>query len=175
MTKQHFMLSAAMAALLAGAAYTAAHADTDVTTDNKTAQSTATAGNITIEQGGQIDIKASTPAVTINSNNSLTNLGSISNADTSTATGILVDTSGGNLVSQAGVYSVAGLSVAGTGTNKAALVVAGGNTFFGPINFSEITQPPRWAPQPPPLRCQALRSVSRATRAIYLISRKAPP
>jgi len=134
------MLSAAMAALLAGAAYTAAHADTDVTTDNKTAQSTATAGNITIEQGGQIDIKASTPAVTINSNNSLENLGSISNVDTSTATGILVDTSGGNLVSQGGVYSVAGLSVAGTGTNKAALVVAGGNTFFGPINFSEIAQ-----------------------------------
>ena len=42
------------------AAYTAARADTDITTDNKSAQTTSTDGNISIEQGGQVDIKAST-------------------------------------------------------------------------------------------------------------------
>ncbi len=73
MNKQRLMLSAAMAALLAGAAAHGVRADTDVTTDTKSAATTTTDGNITIETNGQIDIKASTPAVTINSNNFLSN------------------------------------------------------------------------------------------------------
>ena len=134
------MLSAAMAAILAmPAVYTAARADTDISTDNKSAQTTSSAGNITIESGGQVDLKASLPAVTINSNNSLSNLGgTISNVNTSNATGILVDTSQGNLVTATGIYSVGGLGLSGNGNGKAALAVIGGNTFFGPINFSEI-------------------------------------
>ena len=134
------MLSAAMAAILAmPAVYSAARADTDITTDNKSAQTTSSVGNITIEAGGQIDLKASLPAVTINSNNSLSNLGgTIVNVNTSNATGILVDTSQGNLVTATGIYSVGGLGLSGNGNGKAALVVAGGNTFFGPINFSEV-------------------------------------
>ncbi len=53
------MRSAAMAALLAGAALAApARADIDVNTDNKSAVNTTTSGNITIEVNGQIDIKA---------------------------------------------------------------------------------------------------------------------
>jgi hypothetical protein len=140
LTKQRLMLSAAMAAILAmPAAFTAARADTDITNDNKTAQNTATAGNITIEPGGQIDIKASVAAVTIDSNNSLVNLGSISNANTSNATGILINTAAGNLVAAQGVYNVGGLSLTGDGTAKAALGVFGGNTYFGPISFSEVT------------------------------------
>ena len=93
-----------MAAILAmPAVYSAARADTDISADNKTAQTTATDGNITIEQTGQVEIKASAPAITINSSNSLTNLGSISNVDTTTATGVLIDTSAGNLVNSTGV------------------------------------------------------------------------
>ncbi len=130
-----------MAAILAiPASYTAAHADIDITTNNKTAQTTSSAGNITIEQNGSISIKASTPAVTINSNNTLVNIGSISNTDTTSATGILVDTSAGNLVTASGIYNVGGIGLTGNGTAKAGLAVFGGNTFFGPISFSEITQ-----------------------------------
>ena len=134
------MLSAAMAAILAmSAVYTAAQADTDIATDVKAAQDTATVGNITIKPAGQIDLKAAVAAVTINSSNSLVNLGNISNTGTSSATGILINTSGGNLVTAGGVYNVGGLGLTGDGTGKAALAVFGGNTFFGPITFSEVT------------------------------------
>ena len=140
LTKQRLMLSAAMAALLAGAACTAARADTDITTDTKSALTTSSAGSITIEQGGQIEIKASQPAVTINSNNFLENSGGISNINTATATGILVDTTAGNLVNSAGIFSVGGINLTGDGATKAALVITGGNTFFAPITFSEVAQ-----------------------------------
>jgi hypothetical protein len=138
LNKQRLMLSAAMAALLAAAAAHEVRADTDITTDNKSAITTATDGTITIESGGGVDIKASVPAITINSNNSVQSLGSISNTDTTSATGILIDTSGGNIVTAAGLYNVGPLSLGGDGTNKAALVISGGNTFYGPILFSEV-------------------------------------
>jgi hypothetical protein len=138
LNKQRLMLSAAMAALLAGAAAHGARADTDVTTDTKSAATTTTDGNITIETTGQIEIKASTPVVTINSNNFLSNAGAISNTDTSTATGILVDTSAGNLVNSAGIYNIGAINLLGTGSVKAALAITGSNTFFAPITFSEI-------------------------------------
>src|ERR1700744_973525 len=141
LTTQRLMLSAAMAAILAlPAIYSAARADTDITSENKSQQTTSTDGNITIEVTGGVDIKASVPAITINSNASLTNLGSISNVNTSNATGILVDTSGGNIVSAGGIYSVGGLGLSGNGTTKAALVVLGGNTYFAPISFTEVAQ-----------------------------------
>jgi hypothetical protein len=137
LTKQRLMLSAAMAALLA-AAHTVARADTDIATTTKAAVNTTSAGNITIEQNGQIEIKASTPAVTINSNNSLANSGAISNTDTASATGILVDTSGGNLVSAAGILNIGAINMTGSGSVKAGLALTGSNTFFAPITFSEI-------------------------------------
>ncbi|HWY60813.1 MAG TPA: autotransporter domain-containing protein [Rhizomicrobium sp.] len=142
MIKQRLMLSAAMAVLMAAAAHEVARADTTVssTATNKAALSTSSAGSITIEQGGQIDIKASTPVVTINSNNFLSNSGSISNIDTSNATGILIDTTSGNLVNSSGIFNIGSINVTGTGSTKAALVVAGGNTFFGPIQFTEVIQ-----------------------------------
>jgi hypothetical protein len=138
LNKQRLMLSAAMAALLAGAAAQGARADTDVTADTKSAVTTATDGNITIETTGQIEIKATAPTVTINSNNSLANSGLISNTDTSTSTGILVDTSAGDLVSSAGIYNIGAINLLGTGAVKAALAVTGGNTYYAPITFSEI-------------------------------------
>ena len=138
LTKHRLMLSAAMAALLAGAAAQGVRADTDVTTTNKSALATSSAGNITIETNGAIVVKTATPAVAINSNNSLANLGAISNSDTAGASGILVDTSAGNLVSSSGIYNIGSISLVGSGSVKAALALTGGNTFFGPITFSEI-------------------------------------
>ena len=64
----------------------------------RAALTTTTAGNITIESRRQVEIKAATPAVTINSNNFLSNSGAICNIDTTSAIGILVDTTAGNLV-----------------------------------------------------------------------------
>src|SRR5665213_1778150 len=73
------MLSAATAALLAAPLTLAAHADTTITNNTKTALDTTTAGNITIQAGGGVEIKAASPAVTIDTNSFLENLGGISN------------------------------------------------------------------------------------------------
>jgi hypothetical protein len=143
LTKQRLMLSAAMAALLAAAVVPGGvRADTDIgsTATNKAAIDTKTGGNITIEQGGQITIKASSPTVTINSNNFLYNAGGISNTDTTGSTGIVVDTSGGDLVNSSGIFNIGAINVTGTGTGKAALAIIGTNTFYAPIQFSEIAQ-----------------------------------
>ncbi|HWC62732.1 MAG TPA: autotransporter domain-containing protein [Rhizomicrobium sp.] len=141
MTKHRLMLSAAMAALLVAAALEPeARADTDVTSNTKSALTTSSAGNITIETAGSIELKASAPAVTINSNNFLANLGSISNTDTSSATGVLIDTTAGNIVNSTGVYSVGGINLTGNGNGKAGIAIIGGNTFFGPITLSEVAQ-----------------------------------
>src|SRR5581483_6574972 len=98
LTKHRLMLSAATAALFAGALFGRAVADTDITTATKTALSTSTAGNITIESTGSVAVQAAGPAITINSNAGLNNAGIISNSDTSSALGVLIDTSGGNIV-----------------------------------------------------------------------------
>src|ERR1700761_6437785 len=99
------MLSAAMAALVAGATF-AARADTDIGANQTSpALTTSNVGNITIELGGEILVKTAAPAVTINSNNFLSNTGAIDNLGTSGASGILVDTSAGNLVNSTGIYN----------------------------------------------------------------------
>ena len=140
MTKQRLMLSAAMAALTAGAAaYSAARADTDITSETKSAIATASAGNITIEANGAITIKAATPVVSVNSSNSVANSGSISNTDTNNASGIVVDTGAGNLVSSSGIFNLGSINLTGTGGAKGALVIGGGGTLFAPITFSDVT------------------------------------
>ncbi len=133
------MLSAAMAAILAGAAMHGARADTDITSETSTALTTAAGGNISIQPGGSISLKTTVANVTINSNNSLANYGKITNADSASSVGILVDTSGGNLVNSTGIYNVGSISLTGTGTGKAGLGIVGGNTFFAPINFTSAT------------------------------------
>src|ERR1700754_2927132 len=99
LTKHRLMLSAATAALLAAPlTISAAHAAaTTITETRKAAIDTTTLGDITITSGG-VDIKAATPAVTINSNNFLINQGSISNQNTAGAIGIAVDTTAGDIV-----------------------------------------------------------------------------
>ena len=139
MTKHRLMLSAATAALLAAPfMVTAGRADTTITGTQKSAINTTTDGNITIQSGG-VEIKAASPAVTINSNNFLSNAGSISNEDTDGAIGVQVDTSAGNIVNSSGILNLGAISLTGKGTGKGAIFISGGNTFFAPITTEIIT------------------------------------
>jgi hypothetical protein len=145
------MLSAAAGALLAsGLAFSAARADTQISSNEKSAQNTASGGNIVIESGGGVEIGAGSAAVTLNSNNFVYNAGAISNSDTSGAIGMEIDTSAGNIVSQtatsstttpttsAGLLNIGSLDLSGKGTGKAGVVITGGNTFFGPVTFATV-------------------------------------
>ncbi len=139
LTKHRLMLSAAAAALLAAPLMSSAvDADTTITGTQKSAITTATDGNITISTGS-VQIKAASPAVTINSNNFLLNQGSISNDNTSGAIGVEVDTSAGNIVNSTGIANLGAISLSGNGTGKAAFIIEGGNTFFAPITFETVT------------------------------------
>ncbi len=133
------MLSAATAALLAAPLMLAARADTTLTNNTKTALDTTTAGNITIQAGGGVEIKAASPAVIIDSNNFLLNQGSISNLNTSNAIGVEVNTSSGNIVSPQGILNLGAISLSGPGAGKSALLIEGGNTFFAPITLETVT------------------------------------
>src|SRR6202522_2213234 len=129
------MLSAATAALLAAPLTLAARADTTITNNTKTALDTTTAGNITIQAGGGVEIKAASPAVTIDSNSFLTNEGGISNENTSNAIRVDVNTSNGNLVSSTAILNLGAISLSGPGAGKAGIIIEGGNTFFAPITL----------------------------------------
>src|ERR1700678_490042 len=129
------MLSAATAALLAAPLTLAARADTTITNNTKTALDTTTAGNITIQAGGGVEIKAASPAVTIDSNSFLTNEGGISNENTSNAIGVEVNTTNGNLVNSTGILNLGAISLSGPGAGKAGIIIEGGNTFFAPITL----------------------------------------
>ncbi len=67
-----------------------ARADDTISGGTSTAVSTASAGDVTIDSGGSITVGNTTPAVTINSSNSLTNEGSISISGIDDATGVLI-------------------------------------------------------------------------------------
>jgi hypothetical protein len=138
LTKHRLMLSAATAALLAAPLMiSAARAATTITDTRKDAINTTTLGDITISTGG-VDIKAASPAVTINSNNFLLNQGSISNQNTAGAIGILVDTTAGDIVNSSGITNLGSINLTGDGTGKSAMVIQGGHTFFAPITFSNV-------------------------------------
>ncbi|HYS45227.1 MAG TPA: hypothetical protein VEM35_02240, partial [Rhizomicrobium sp.] len=141
MIKHRLMLSAAAAALLAAAlAAVPVQADTEITNSTSTALSTSTSGNIVIDTGGGVNItQAATPAITINSNNSVTNAGSIANANTDTGIGVLIDTTSGNLLTTNGLTSAGTIDLGGNGTTKRGIVIQGGNTFYGPVTLTTLT------------------------------------
>src|SRR5665213_721334 len=133
------MLSAAAAALLAAAMAVAARADTEISTSTSTPLTTSASGNIVIDASGGVGIAvAGTPAVTINSNNSVINNGFIANGNTDTGIGLSIDTSGGNILSQ-GFASTGTIDLSGNGTSKRGIVISGGNTFYGPITLTSLT------------------------------------
>ena len=134
------MLSAAAAALLAAALATMpARADIRVTTSTSTPLATATNGNIVIDATGSVAITtANVPVVTLNSNHSVLNSGSIANSGTNDAIGVSIDTKAGNILSS-GFTSTGNINVGGSGANKRGIVIQGGNTFYGPIALTDLT------------------------------------
>ena len=147
LTKHRLMLSAAAAALLATPWLIAGvRADTEISSQTKSALSTATSGNITIETNGSVDISTSSvAAITINSNNSLANNGSISNTDVDNATGILIDTTAGNIVAPGVLINNGSIDLSGKGAGKTGILISGGNIYFGSIDLLH-------SPAPPPTR-----------------------
>ena len=139
MIKHRLMLSAAAAALLTAAlAVAAARADTEVSSATSTALTTSSGGNIVIDATGAVNINTSgTAAVTLNSNNVVTNSGTISNANVDNGIGVLIDTSGGNILSN-GFSSTGSIDVGRNGTSKRGIVIQGGNTFYGPITLTDL-------------------------------------
>ncbi|HKQ11428.1 MAG TPA: hypothetical protein VJS85_09575, partial [Rhizomicrobium sp.] len=136
MIKHRLMLSAAAAALLT-AAVAAARADTTITTSTSTELLTSTSGNIVIDATGSVNIvKAGVAAVTLNSANSVTNNGTISNPGTDSGVGVIIDTTAGNIFSSTGFSSTGNIDVGGSGTSKRGIVIQGGNTFYGPITLT---------------------------------------
>ena len=136
------MLSAAAAALLAGPLLiSGARGDTDITTNATAPLKTSKSGNITLETTGSAQVKSSGGAITIDSNNSVINSGAISNLDTDSAIGILIDTTGGNIVApSAGLTNGGSISVIGKGSSKAGISITGGHIYFGDITTSASGQ-----------------------------------
>ncbi len=136
MNKHLLMLSAAVAALLVQQAQAAG--PTTITTVGTSAIDTKTDGDITINSGGGVKITKAGAAVTVNSNNFLNNGGTISNANTTSAKGILIDASGGAITSPTGVTSSGSIDLTGSGTGKTAIEVSGG-TYTGPITLTSAS------------------------------------
>jgi hypothetical protein len=87
------MAAAAMAPLILGAH--AAHAQLEITSNNASPVATATAvsggpGDIVVDTNAGITVKDTTPGITLNSNNSVTNNGSVGGNNVDNSTGILV-------------------------------------------------------------------------------------
>lgn len=143
------MLTAATAALLVGPAYAASNAgcdtkndDTNVTTKVTTPLCTSTAkkgkhGDITISDGGSVEIPSSStaatvPAITLDSNNSVTiaSGAKVVFKDTDNAIGVQIDA--GNT----GEFASSGLiDLTGKGTAKTGILLDGKGTFTGDINL----------------------------------------
>ncbi|HVZ68509.1 MAG TPA: autotransporter outer membrane beta-barrel domain-containing protein [Rhizomicrobium sp.] len=146
--KRSLLLSAASAAALSVPAL----ADNlDVTTNLTSPVKTSTAsnntpGNITIESNGSITITQSGPAVTLDSSNTVSLFGSLSNKNTSNAQGILIDTGNGTtpstltgslIVLPGG--SLTTIDLSGSGSGKLGIGLTGNGTFTGNINFNSGT------------------------------------
>jgi hypothetical protein len=140
LSKRILMLSTAAVALLTSAAL----ADTTLTSsDSKTdpyttgallsgQTGTADAGNITIQSGGQVNVKAAQGAITINTNNWVLQQGTLTNKDNDGASAIHAvlsvnpDYTGTSMVTNNGTVSATGIyldsnsstSVTGSGTGK---------------------------------------------------------
>ena len=123
--------------LVAGlVALTPARAD-DLTVSGAqtTASTTATAannsaGNISVASGGSIIVTTSGPAVTINSNNSVTNAGTISSSAVSGATGLLMS---GTALTSASLINNGAISITGTGGSGNTGLLVSGDPITGSI------------------------------------------
>jgi hypothetical protein len=127
LNKRALLLSAATAALLAGPAFAAG--PTTISSATTTALKTSTSGDITIDANGSVTITAASPVITIDSSNSVTNSGTISNKNTTSAIGVKIDLSSGPLTGS--LDNVGTIDLTGTGTNKFGILMTGSNIFTG--------------------------------------------
>src|SRR6516164_3834227 len=109
--RKRLMAAAAMAPLMLG--YQAANAQSTLTisSDTSTPVATATAvsggpGDITINTGVTFTIKDTTPALTLNSNNNITNSGGIVATNIDNATGVIVQGPFTGVVTNAGTITL---------------------------------------------------------------------
>lgn len=133
MTKRALMLSAAVAALLAGPAM----ADKTINTQVTTTQDTATDGNITIDSSGAVEITTNPPsgaAVTINSDNIVTNDGLITYKGVTGATGVELVT--GNTGEFMGTGKI---DMTGTGDDKVGILISGPSGNVNSGTFTGVT------------------------------------
>ncbi len=85
------LMAAAAIAPLSMIGFQAAYAQsTTISSDTSTPVATATAGDVTLASGSTLTITSTTPAFTLNSNNAVTNAGTITSKDIDNATAILV-------------------------------------------------------------------------------------
>ena len=131
--------------LLAGISTQALADDLSITSKITSPVSTATAsnnspGNITIQQGGSVDVSVQGAAVTLNSNNTITNMGVIQNAFSGNgAIGVhIVGGNTGTFLNQAG--STTEISAGGGGANNIGVLLDGAAPFNGDISFGAGSQ-----------------------------------
>jgi hypothetical protein len=120
--RRALLLTAATVALMSGPAFAADPNNSDiiskVTTNLLT--STANAGapsNILIETTGQVVVSTTAPAITIDSNNIVTNKGTITNKDTAGAVGIQLNTGFTGALDSTGTIDLTGTGVDKIGIN----------------------------------------------------------
>ncbi|HVP84952.1 MAG TPA: autotransporter domain-containing protein [Rhizomicrobium sp.] len=144
--KRGLLLSAASAVALSVPAFAD---DLDVTTNltspvKTSAAKNGTAGNITIESNGSITITQAAPAVTLDSSNTVSIFGNLSNKGTTGAEGIVIDTgtnttpatiTGSLSVTPVNSSSVTSIDLSGSGDTKTGLLIGGNGTFTGNVLF----------------------------------------
>ena len=132
MNKRVLMLSAATAALFLGPALAD---DLDVTTALTDPVSTSNAnngpGDITIESSGSITITQAVPVVTIDSSNSVSNAGLLSNKNTTGAIGVEINT-GTSSVLTGDLVNNGTIDLSGSGTSKIGINMIGTGSFSSP-------------------------------------------
>ena len=140
MTKQRLMLSAATGALWASVlAVSLAHADTTISSSTSTALTTSSGGNITVDANGSVAVSAASAALTLNSNNFITNGGRVANTGTGGAYGFIIDTSAADIVSTGGLTNFGAIDLTGAGSAKTAIMINGGKTYFGNVSLGVST------------------------------------
>ncbi|HEX3810798.1 MAG TPA: autotransporter domain-containing protein [Rhizomicrobium sp.] len=139
MNKHLLLMTACAAALLATPVF-AADDFSDITTKVTTPIDTRTAKNgkpsdIIIDSGGSVDVKLGSPAVTINSSNSVSvdDGGTISNTGTDNAIGVQLDATKNGF--NGGFDNLGTIDLSGGGTGKSAVLVTGKGVFNGDITL----------------------------------------
>ncbi|MFT3729604.1 MAG: autotransporter domain-containing protein [Terricaulis sp.] len=140
---------AGLAVALMGGAAKDALADTTVSTSTTTPLQTSTAGNVTVATGGAINVNANQTAITVNSNNSVTNGGTLGSKDADNSVGILLGNGFGGTINNTGAITLSETYVItdtdsdgdldgawAQGSNRFGILLNAGSAFTGNITSS---------------------------------------